>query len=185
MTMRTLTASVALSMFCCGPVVAQVTGGSAAPLALVGGTIYVDPVSSPIRNGVVLIQNGRIAGVGSKTGVRLPRGVQTIDCTGMTITAGFWNSHVHFFERKWADAAMIPAADLDAQLQEMLTRYGFTSVWDTWSMWDNTLKIRKRIESGEVHGPRIRSTGEAIFGRGAAAAAGSQRQLGMLSGSCL
>jgi hypothetical protein len=58
-----------------------------------------------------------------------------LDCSGLTITAGFWNSHVHFFERKWANAATIPAPELTRQLQEMLTRYGFTSVFDLGSMW--------------------------------------------------
>ena len=144
----------------CSAVAAQDSGRSG--LALVGGTIYVDPASAPIRDGVVLVQNGRIAAVGRKSAVRVPRGVPVLDCTGMVITAGFWNSHVHFFERKWADAASIPASDLQSQLEAMLTRYGFTSVWDTWSMWENTRKIRERIESGEVAGPRIRSTGTGL-----------------------
>ena len=44
----------------------------------------------------------------------------------------------------------------------MLTRYGFTSVFDTGSMWENTKRIRDRVESGELAGPRIRSTGEIL-----------------------
>jgi hypothetical protein len=77
--------------------------------------------------------------------------------------AGFWNSHVHFTERKWANAATIPAPELSAQLEAMLTRYGFTSVFDTGSMWENTRRIRDRVESAEVAGPRIRSTGEILY----------------------
>ena len=70
-------------------------------------------------------------------------------------------------ERKWGDAAKIPASELSAQLQAMLTRYGLTSVFDTGSMWENTRLIRDRIESGEVPGPRIRSTGEILYPKGA------------------
>jgi imidazolonepropionase-like amidohydrolase len=44
----------------------------------------------------------------------------------------------------------------------MLTRHGFTSVFDIGSMWANTRVLRDRIESGEVRGPRIRSTGEGL-----------------------
>src|SRR5207245_5018402 len=81
--------------------------------------------------------------------------------------AGFWNSHVHFFERKWSAASSIPAPELARQLQEMLTRYGFTSVYDTGSAWDNTRRLRDRVDSGEVPGPKIRSTGEALISPGA------------------
>jgi imidazolonepropionase-like amidohydrolase len=138
-------------------------------LALVGGTIYVNPTAEPIRDGVVLIQDGRIAAAGSRSRVQLPQTVQTLDCSHFTITAGFWNSHVHFFERKWANAATIPVPELSRQLDDMFTRYGFTSVFDLSSMWENTRRLRDRIESGEVTGPRIRSTGEGLVPPGAAA----------------
>lgn len=136
---------------------------SAPRLALVGGTIYTSPTAPPVASGVILIDGDRIAAVGSRGSVRVPRGVESVDCTGLTIAAGFWNSHVHFLERKWSDAAALPASELTRQLEDMLTRHGFTSVFDTWSMWENTRRLRERIEAGEVAGPRIRSTGEATF----------------------
>ena len=139
-----------------------------AQLALVGGTIYTSPAEEPIRNGVILIDGDKIIAVGRRSSVRVPRGIDVIDCTGLTITAGFWNSHVHFLERKWTDAATLPASELSRQLQAMITQYGFTSVFDTWSMWENTRRLRDRIEAGDVPGPRIRSTGEATFPMGVA-----------------
>lgn len=143
---------------------AQPAGGG---LALVGGTIYVNPNDPPIRNGIVLIQDGKIAAVGNRSQASIPNSAQSIDCSGLSITAGFWNSHVHLFERKWANAATIPAAELGRQVQDMLTRYGFTSVFDIASQWTNTRALRSRIESGEVPGPQIRSTGEALVPPGA------------------
>jgi imidazolonepropionase-like amidohydrolase len=142
-------------------------GPSESYLALVGATTYVSPTKEPIRDSVVLIRAGKIDAVGSRAQVQIPRSAQVLDCSGLTITAGFWNSHVHFFERKWANAATIPAAELSRQLQEMLTRYGFTSVFDLGSMWENTRKLHDRVESGEVTGPKIRSTGEALIPPGA------------------
>ncbi len=140
----------------------QASSSSNGYLALVGGTIFISPAEEPVRDGVVLIQGEKILAVGSRALVQVPQTAQVLDCSGLTITAGFWNSHVHFFERKWANAASIPAPELSRQFQDMLTRYGFTSVFDTGSQWENTRRLRDRIESGEVLGPKIRSTGEAL-----------------------
>jgi imidazolonepropionase-like amidohydrolase len=135
--------------------------------ALVGAAIYVSPTEAPIRDGVILIQNEKIVAVGARAQMQFPETAHVLDCFGFTITAGLWNSHVHFFERKWADAAAIPAPELTHQLQDMLTRYGFTSVFDIGSSWENTRRIRDRIDSGEVLGPKIRSTGPGLVPPGA------------------
>jgi imidazolonepropionase-like amidohydrolase len=145
--------------------------------ALVGATIYVSPTEAPIRDGVVLLQGEKIVSVGRRAQMQFPETAHVLDCFGLTITAGLSNSHVHFFERKWADAAIIPAPELGRQLQDMLTRYGFTSVFDTGSVWENTRRLRERIESGEVSGPRIRSTGEGLVPPGALP---SDQVLGMM-----
>jgi imidazolonepropionase-like amidohydrolase len=136
-------------------------------LALVGGTVWTSPSEEPLRNATVVIEGGKIAAVGPASRVKIPAGAQKIDCSGLTVTAGFWNNHVHFNERKWADAAAIPAPEFARQLQETLTRYGFTSAFDLSSPWENTRRIRDRIEAGEVAGPRIRSTGEGLVPPGA------------------
>ena len=137
------------------------------PVALIGGTIHASPTEEPIRDGVVLIQGDTIAAVGNRASVKLPKRADILDCSASTITAGFWNSHVHFFERKWANAATIPAPELGRQLQDTFTRYGFTSVFDLSSLWENTRRIRDRIDSREVQGPAVRSTGEGLVPPGA------------------
>jgi imidazolonepropionase-like amidohydrolase len=130
--------------------------------ALVGATIHISPTEEPIRDGVVLMQGEKIVSVGQRAQLQFPETAQVLDCFGLTITAGLCNSHVHFFERKWADAAKIPAPELARQLQDMLTRFGFTTVFDIGSLWENTRRLRDRIDSGEILGPRIRSTGEGL-----------------------
>jgi hypothetical protein len=77
--------------------------------ALVGGTIYVSPTEASILNGVVLMKGGKIDAVGPRSSVTLPPGIKVLDCSGLTIMAGFWNSHVHFIQRKWANVSTIPA----------------------------------------------------------------------------
>ena len=130
--------------------------------ALVGATIHISPTEEPIRDGVVLLQGEKIVSVGQRAQLQFPETAQVLDCFGLTITAGLCNSHVHFFERKWADVAKTPAPELARQLQDMLTRYGFTTVFDIGSLWENTRRLRDRINSGEILGPRILSTGEGL-----------------------
>jgi imidazolonepropionase-like amidohydrolase len=150
-------------------------------VVLIGGAIYIDPMERPIPNGALLVIDGKIANVGTEALRNIPPDAETLDCPGMTITAGFWNSHVHFFERKWANAAEIPSSDLGRQLQDMLTRYGFTTVFDTGSSWENTRAMRDRVESVEVAGPRIYSTGEPLIARGALPSDIVMRMMGVMN----
>jgi len=132
-------------------------------LALVGGTVYPDPAAAPIANGIVVVTDGLITAVGPAGSTRVPEGAQSIDCHGLFITAGFQNSHAHFTEEKWLEAASQPPADLTAKLQAMLTRWGVTTVVDTASFLANTIALRRRIEAGEVKGPRILTAGLALY----------------------
>ncbi len=134
-----------------------------APLALVGARIYAAPEGLPIFEGTIIAAGGKVVAVGPRDKVEIPAGARTLDCSRLVITAGFQNSHVHFTEEKWLDAAHQPAARLTSQLEAMLTRYGFTTVVDTASLLANTLALRRRIESGEVAGPRIFTAGEALY----------------------
>lgn len=135
-------------------------------LALIGAKIYPSRSEEPIDNGVVLIRDGKIVAVGEVSKLRIPRDAVRVDCTGLTLTAGFWNNHVHFIERKWEDAASMSPSQLTQQLEDMFTRYGFTTVFDTGSYWEITKTIRQRIELGAVNGPRIFSTGAILFPKG-------------------
>lgn len=132
-------------------------------LALVGGRIYPSPTDPAVSDGVVLIRGKKIVAVGPRKKVKLPRGAKVVNCAGTFVVAGFQNSHVHFTEPKWEGAATQPAAQLSSQLEAMLLRYGFTTVVDTASMLSNTLALRKRIESGEVRGPRIFTAGTPLY----------------------
>jgi imidazolonepropionase-like amidohydrolase len=125
--------------------------------------IYTRPDVEPIAEGVVVIRDGKIAEVGSKDDVKVPPGKSLANCDAGVVTAGFQNSHVHFTEAKWNKAAEQDAKQLSANLTAMLNRYGFTTVVDTASDVANTAALRKRIEHGEVQGPRILTAGWALY----------------------
>jgi len=136
---------------------------NAQTLALVGGKIYASPDAMPLDDAVVVTSNGVIAAIGSRSDVQIPSDARTIDCTGKTVVAGFWNSHVHFTEAVWNNANSAPAAPLTAHMQEMLTRWGFTTVWSLGSN-PSVAGLRRRVKADEIPGPNIFLAGS-IFPR--------------------
>src|SRR6266481_5539778 len=138
----------------------------ASDLALVGAKIYLSPSEPPIESGTILVHSGHILSVGPIAEIKVPRGTTVIDCKGLAITAGFWNSHVHILLPGLLHAENLSAPQLTQQLEEMLTRWGFTTVFDIASVLNNTNLIRRRIESGEVKGPRILTVGEPFWAKG-------------------
>ena len=141
------------------PVTALVDDSGKPVTALVGGRIQPDPSAPVIPDGVVLIQDGRIALVGRRADVRVPSRATVVDCTGATVTAGFWNSHVHLIGPAFANAETAPAAQLADGLRTMLTSYGVVHAVDLGSRPADTLAMRRRIEQGEIAGPSIRTAG--------------------------
>ncbi len=139
------------------------TAANAQNLVLIGAKVYPSPTAVPLDSATVVVSNGKIANVAPGK-VRVPKGVEAIDCHGKVIVAGFWNSHIHF-ETGWQDVATQPAEKLESHMQEMLTKWGFTTVWDLGSLPSNTLTLRKRVEAGEVPGPQIFMAGD-IFPKG-------------------
>ena len=138
----------------------------ASDLALVGAKIYPSPAEPAIENGSILLHDGRIAAVGPAAAVKIPRDATVIDAKGLVVTAGFWNSHVHILAPGLLHPEKLSPQQLTSKLQEMLTRWGFTSVFDIASLLNDTNLIRRRIASGEVQGPRILTVGEPFWAKG-------------------
>ena len=130
-------------------------------LAIIHARVYASPQAPSADDATVVIRHGTIAAVGQH--LRTPKDIKTIDCSGCVVLAGFWNSHIHFMEPKWNDAAHQPADRLAGELKDMLTHSGFTTVVDTGSDGENTIALRRRVESGEIAGPRIFTAGIPLF----------------------
>jgi len=135
----------------------------AADLVLTGATLYESPDAPPIAAVTIVIHGTQIAGVGPRASMRIPDGAQVVDCSRKFVTAGYWNSHVHILTPVLLHARNGSAADIDRELDSMLNRWGFTTVFDVASVLENTLVLRSRIESGEIRGPRILTVGEPIL----------------------
>jgi len=134
--------------------------------AIVGARIYASPDAALIENGVILMRGDRIAAVGPDSAVRVPRNARKLDVHGGTVVAGFWNSHVHLMTPGLLEATAKPKDALSASLRDMLTHWGFTTVFDIASPLANTEALRHRIQVGEVTGPKILTVGDPFFPEG-------------------
>ncbi|HEY4961132.1 MAG TPA: hypothetical protein VII29_09765, partial [Terriglobales bacterium] len=61
------------------------------PIAITGGKLLTI-THGTIENGVLVIENGKIAAVGAVGSVKVPAGAQVIDAKGMTIYPGLIDS---------------------------------------------------------------------------------------------
>src|SRR5688500_18970980 len=148
---------------CISSAVVATAAFSADALLIPADKIYTAPDAPPLANGAVLIRKGRIASIADeRSRIALPKGTRTSECRGV-VMAGFQNSHVHFMGPSFDGASTRPAEELERGVESMLTRYGFTTVFDTGSDQANSLVIRSRIEKCELRGPRIFTAGLPIY----------------------
>jgi cytosine/adenosine deaminase-related metal-dependent hydrolase len=88
----------------------------------------------------VVVENGRIAAVGPASKVKAPANAQVIDGTGKTLIPGLWDNHQHYG---------------DDSTGPLLLASGITSVRDPGNLPVESTARRKRIEAGQLLGPRI------------------------------
>jgi imidazolonepropionase-like amidohydrolase len=130
-------------------------------LAIRDVRIYITPDSDPIEHATVLARTGIIVAAGQN--VAIPQDTNIVECPNCTVTAGFWNSHIHLSESKWGYSAFKSADTLNAQLADMLTSRGFATVVDLGSDPRDTISLRRRIETGGLKGPAIYMAGLDIY----------------------
>ena len=137
---------------------AAVAGGALAQDVVVSNARIVVGDGQVIEKGTVVVRDGRIASV---TAGPAPAGAQgtKIDASGMTVMAGFIDDHRHLIRgRSDADAKAFldgPAAD---QMRELLEA-GFTTVQSGGDNDAAILELKRRIDSGQMKGPRIITSG--------------------------
>src|SRR5262245_18904180 len=61
-----------------------------------GATVITGTGSPVIRNGVIVIEGGRISNIGPRNDVRVPGNAQAVDARGKWVIPGLIDAHVHF-----------------------------------------------------------------------------------------
>jgi hypothetical protein len=118
---------------------------------LINATLYPAPQAQVLINATLLIESGAIARIETATSTQPALGADCIiDVAGRPVLAGFWNTHVHFTDPVFREE--ISAA---RRIEEMLLRFGFTSVVDTGADPRVIHPLRDAIDAGRIAGPRI------------------------------
>jgi Tol biopolymer transport system component len=108
-----------------------------------------------IESGDILIENSRIKQVGKSGSIAVDASVQKIDATGKTIIPGFVDTHAHMWPT-WGihkNQVWMYAANL---------AYGVTTTRDPQTGTTDVLTYSDLVESGQIAGPRVYSTGPGV-----------------------
>jgi Tol biopolymer transport system component len=126
-------------------------------LVLRGATAITMRGDQIIPNADVVIINNRIAAVGARGAVAIPKGATIRDISGKYLLPGFTDTHLH-----WAD---VRRGELNLQSPGFLTSlaYGVTSALDPSPLSIDMLAYEDLMDAGMMTGSHVYSTGPAIF----------------------
>ena len=138
-------------------------------LALVGGQVIDGYEGPPIQDGVVLIAGARIVAVGPRSEVDLPPGTPVIDTEGMSVLPGLMDMHVHLMilghaEYEYWDTTYMSRFrdEIMPIAARQLLLSGVTTARELGAPLEDILHVRRRIEKGEIPGPRLYVSGPFI-----------------------
>jgi Tol biopolymer transport system component len=110
-----------------------------------------------IEDAAIVVRDNRIERVGPSAEVETPSGAREIDMTGTTIIPGFVDTHYH---AQW----LVPGIHNTRVWQYPANlAYGVTTTRDPQTATTDILTYSDRVETGNLIGPRIYSTGPGVF----------------------
>jgi len=138
--------------------------------ALVGGLLIDGTGAQAVRNSIVLINGEHIEAVGTIGRLPIPEDYQLISTEGMTVLPGLWDPHVHLLYNGHPDFAhwfstyadQFASVTIPASAHQFLMA-GVTSVRDLAVNTRDIVRVRERIEKGELPGPTIYAAGAALM----------------------
>jgi imidazolonepropionase-like amidohydrolase len=185
LTITLLTASVCLTAM-----LSVATPSAQAPrrLALVGGMLLTGYDVPPIHHAAVLIEDDRIVAAGPAAAITIPAGAAIVDTSGRVMLPGLIETHGHlvvlghgsyetwfpWINSHGGGATLTRVMEIAAK---QLLMAGVTTTIDLGAPLEPILRIRDRINKGEVAGSRMLVSGPWIA-RLAGTAAGGAMQVG-------
>ncbi len=140
-----------------------------ADTALVGGRLIDGFGHRPIANSVILVRDGVIQQVGTVDTLPVPAGYEVISTEGMDVLPGLWENHAHLMLAGHSDYSHWDPTYMDRFGSEImpasavqLLLAGITTARDLGAPLEPSISVKRRIESGEIPGPRLFVSGPFI-----------------------
>jgi imidazolonepropionase-like amidohydrolase len=126
----------------------------------------VDGTGAPAQDDQTLvIQNGKIAALGSAASTAVPAGTQTLDLHGYTLMPGMVGMHDHMFFPMGGNPPQY--SNMPISFTRLYLAAGVTSIRTTGSVQPyEDLELKKLIDAGKMVGPKMHVTGPYLEGAG-------------------
>ena len=134
--------------------------------AFVGATVIDGTGNAPIEDAVLVVRDGRIEALASRTDLPPPRTANQVDVTGKTIIPGLINSHGHVGQTLGLESGpdVYTTGNILSQLQ-LNARYGVTTVISLGGDGPEAIEFRDAQDTADLDRARLYVAGTVVDGR--------------------
>jgi imidazolonepropionase-like amidohydrolase len=125
---------------------------------ITGATIIDGSGRKPITDGVIVLNDERIASIGPRDKVRVPQEALVIDAKGKYAIPGLMDANVHLvygFSTEYFLRFEAQFEDIIREGTQVALKSGVTTVFDTWGPLEPLKHVRREINDGAVEGSRL------------------------------
>jgi imidazolonepropionase-like amidohydrolase len=121
--------------------------------------------AAPLDSQTVIISGGKIQSVGPSSSAVLPSDAQVLDLKGYTVLPGLVGMHNHLFFPEGGNPPIY--SDMPISFPRLYLALGVTTIRTTGSVTPYTdLEVKKRIDAGQMIGPKMHITAPYLEGKG-------------------
>ncbi len=116
--------------------------------AITGATVITMRGDSVLRDATLLVRDGRIAAVGRRADVRVPREARVVDGRGRYVIPGLADMHAHLYADEWVPDSVAPY-ELGVMVAQGITAVRLMIGTPT------HLALRREVQTGKTVGPQL------------------------------
>jgi imidazolonepropionase-like amidohydrolase len=134
-------------------------------IAIVGATVIDGNGGAPLRDATIVVRGKRIAALGPRSTIQVPKGARVVDATGKFITPGLIDTNVHLSLYNNGESMVRYEErflDLVTEAAQTELKYGITTVRDSYGALLPLIAVRDSIARGQLIGPRILVAGNIV-----------------------